>query len=91
MYYASDREKNRIKNAAYFLHTEGLITDEVKEYVLSLADDMAEIRNSHFEDIKNKKQEEMWAANNEINDKVKAWREEWEKKLGDDAYNPLKQ
>ncbi len=33
----------------------------------------------------------MWAVHKEINDKVYAWREEWEGKLGDDAYNPLKQ
>lgn len=33
----------------------------------------------------------MWAVHKEINDKVYAWREEWEGKWGGEAYNPLKQ
>ena len=68
-----------------------MITDETEEYILSLADKNEEIRASHFKTIKEEKEKEMWAVHKEINDKVYAWREEWEGKLGDDAYNPLKQ
>ncbi|KAA9016012.1 vWA domain-containing protein [Niallia endozanthoxylica] len=91
LYFASDRERNRIKNAAYFLNDEKLISDETEEYVLSLADENEDIRASDFKAIKEEKEKEMWSAHKEINDKVKAWREEWEEKLGKDAYNPLKQ
>jgi len=91
LYFASDRERNRIRNAAYFLNDEKLISDETEEYVLSLADKNEEIRASDFKAIKEEKEKEMWAAHKEINDKVKAWREEWQEKLGEDAYNPLKQ
>lgn len=91
LYFASDREKNRIKSAAYFLNDEELISDETEEYVLSLADRNEEIRASDFKTIKEEKEREMWAAHKEINDKVNAWREEWEGKLSDEAYNPFKQ
>jgi Ca-activated chloride channel homolog len=86
LYEISNREMHRIKNAAYFLNTEELISDEVEDEVLRIADDMYELRQSHFEEIKTQKEAERDAASKEINDKVEAWRKKWEEELGEDAY-----
>lgn len=88
LYYASTREETRIKNAAYFLSDKKLISDEAKSYVLTTAEEMSEIRESHFKEIYEKKEEEMWAASKEIDAKIEEWRKSWEEELGDDAYKP---
>lgn len=78
LYYASDREKGRIKNAIYFLSDKELISHEAKSYVLDMADQMSAIRESHFKEIKEKKDEETWAASEEINAKVEEWKKSWQ-------------
>ena len=88
LYFASDREKNRIKNAAYYLNNEELINDETEAQILKLADTMHKLRQDHFNEITKQKEDEMWNAHEEINNKVKAWRAKWEEELGDDAYKP---
>jgi Ca-activated chloride channel homolog len=84
LYEISNREMYRIKNAAYFLNTEELISDEVEVEVIKLAEDMYELRQSHFEEIKAQKEAEREAASKEKNYKVEAWRNKWKKELGDD-------
>jgi Ca-activated chloride channel homolog len=81
LYYATDRERNRIRNAAYYLNTEELISEEVEGTVLKTADEMYDLRYNHFKEIKDKKEAEMWAAHKQINDEVKAWREKWQAEL----------
>ncbi|MDE3840779.1 amino acid dehydrogenase [Bacillus methanolicus] len=85
LYEISNREMHRIKNAAYFLNSEELISDEVEGEVLRLADDMYERRQSHFEEIKTKKEAEREAASKEINDKVEAWRNKWKEEIWEDT------
>ncbi|MGE8081302.1 hypothetical protein [Peribacillus loiseleuriae] len=88
LYFASDREKNRIKNAAHYLHREELISDETETEILKLADTMHKVRQDHFNEITKQKEDEVWNAHEEINNKVEEWRKNWEVELGDAADKP---
>lgn len=78
LYTASDAELNRIKHAAYFLHDEELITDDVEKQILKLAEMQHDLRNQHFKEIKEAKVSEREHAADEINAKVEEWRQQWE-------------
>ena len=78
LYRVSDAEMNRIKTAAYFLHDEKLITADAEKQVLELADSLYKLRNQHFKEIKEVKETEREKASKEINDKVEAWRQQWQ-------------
>ncbi|UTI44515.1 hypothetical protein NKG37_05715 [Niallia sp. RD1] len=78
LYRVSDAEWNRIKDAAYFLHDEKVITDDVEKQVLKLAHSQHDLRNKHFQAIKEEKESERDRAAKEINDKVEKWRQQWQ-------------
>lgn len=77
LYHASDAELNRIRNAAYFLNDNELITDDVEKQVLQLAESLHDLRYEHFNDVKEVKVSEREQAQKEINDKVEEWRQQW--------------
>lgn len=78
LYYASSAELNRIKQAVYYLNKEKLITDDVENQVLEIAESMEDIRNNHFSEIKEAKELEREQAKEEINAKVEKWRKQWQ-------------
>ncbi|WP_262380650.1 vWA domain-containing protein [Bacillus infantis] len=73
----SDREKDRIKSAVSFLESEELISPEAAEEAEELAETRHEIRDSHFKDLYEQKEEEAQKARDEINSKVEAWKDKW--------------
>ena len=79
LFTASDAEWNRIKHAAYFLHDEKLISDDMEKQVLQLAESRHELRNQRFKEIKADKESEREQAEKEINAKVEEWRQQWQK------------
>lgn len=78
LYHASSAEFNRIRNAAYFLNNNSLISDEVEKQVIDLAQTQHDLRYEHFTEVKEAKLSEKEQAQNEIDAKVKEWREQWE-------------
>lgn len=78
LYTASDAELNRIRYAINFLQDEELLTDDVKKQVLELAESLHDVRNDHFKALKEAKESERKQAEDEINAKVEAWRQQWE-------------
>lgn len=81
LYSASDYEASRIINAVDFLKNNQLISDEIGSAVRDLADDMRDLRNNHFKAIKEEKEAEAKQAHDEIEAKVKAWKDKWFKEL----------
>ena len=79
LYRASSAEFNRIRHAVYFLNDNELIMDDVERQVLELANAMQDLRNEHFQSVKEAKEMERKQAEKEINDKVQEWRQQWEK------------
>lgn len=77
LYHASNAEMHRIKNAAYFLNDNELITDDIEDQVLELADSLYDLRYNHFEEVKEEKLAEKERAHKEINSKVEEWRNKW--------------
>ncbi|MER1957700.1 MAG: hypothetical protein ABS942_09980 [Solibacillus sp.] len=77
LYQASTAELNRIRNAAYFLNDNELITDDVEKQVLQLAESLHDLRYEHFNGVKEVKVSEREQAQKEINDKVEEWRQQW--------------
>ena len=77
LYHASDSEFNRIRNAAYFLNDNELISDEVEKQVLDLAESLKDLRYEHFKAIKEAKANESDRAQQDIEAKVKEWRQQW--------------
>lgn len=78
LYYASSAELNRIKHAVYYLNKEKLITDDVENQVLEIAESLEDIRNNHFSEIKEAKELEREKTKEEINAKVEEWRQKWQ-------------
>ncbi|PLR92542.1 vWA domain-containing protein [Bacillus sp. T33-2] len=78
LYHSSDNEMIRIQNAAYFLNSEELISDEVEDELLQLIREMHELRYSHFKKIREEKDQQREAAEKEIDGKVEEWRKQWE-------------
>ncbi|WP_312094186.1 VWA domain-containing protein [Niallia sp.] len=78
LYTVSDAELNRIKNAIYFLNDKNLITDEVEDQVLEIAEEQHTLRGKHFEEIKEAKVSEREQVAEEINAKVEEWRQQWQ-------------
>ena len=78
LYYASSAELYRIKNATYFLNNHDFITDEVEKQVLDLADSFYELRSEHFNKVKDEKEAERRKVQDEINNKVQEWKQQWE-------------
>jgi Ca-activated chloride channel homolog len=74
---ASDREKYRIENAVSFLRSEELITPEAAEEAAELAETRHEIRDSHFKELYEQKEEEAQKARDDINSQVEAWKDKW--------------
>lgn len=81
LYQVSEREANRIINAAYFLKDNKLISDEAAASVIEVAKEMRDLRNEHFRTIKDEKEAEAKRAHDEIEAKVKAWKDKWYKEL----------
>lgn len=79
LYTVSDAELNRIKNAVYYLDNEKLITDDVEKQVLDIAEEQHDLRNKHFEEIKEAKVSEREQVAEEINAQVEEWRQQWQK------------
>lgn len=77
LYTVSDAELNRIKSASYYLDNEKLITDDVEKQVLDIAERQHDLRNKHFEEIKEAKVSEREQVAEEINAKVEEWRQQW--------------
>ncbi|HJF32518.1 MAG TPA: VWA domain-containing protein [Sporosarcina psychrophila] len=77
----SDREANRVIDAASFLRSEKLISEENGQKVIDQAQEIRELRNDHFREIKERKSEEAEQIRNEINAKVEAWKEKWHLEL----------
>lgn len=77
----SDREANRIIKAAYYLKDHKLIEDELATAVIEKAKEMQELRNTHFTTIKEEKELEAKQAYDEIEAKVKAWKDKWNEVL----------
>ncbi|WP_153721608.1 VWA domain-containing protein [Sporosarcina cascadiensis] len=71
------RESQRITDAASFLRNEGYISDEAADEVIETAKQQQEMRNTHFEELKNQKNDEAEAAKEEIDEAVNEWKEEW--------------
>ncbi len=78
LYHASDAEMHRIKNAAYFLNDNELISDEVEKQVLELADSLYDLRYEHFKQVKEEKESGKERAKKEIEEKVSEWKRQWE-------------
>ncbi|WP_301109896.1 VWA domain-containing protein [Sporosarcina sp.] len=75
------RESQRITDAASFLRNEGYISAEVADEVIEMAKQQQEMRNTHFEELKNQKVEEADGAKEEIDAAVNEWKEEWSEVL----------
>ncbi|MGC8227990.1 vWA domain-containing protein [Pseudobacillus badius] len=74
----SDREKNRITNALSFLSSKKLIDDQTKEEVQTLAEEMNQVRNSHFQRVYEAKSQQLEEHKKEIDSKVEDWKEKWQ-------------
>ncbi|WP_051428254.1 vWA domain-containing protein [Bacillus sp. J33] len=81
LYTASEREQNRITSAVYYLQDNDFISREIGEQVIDQAEQMHKIRHSQFEEIRNQKETEAQQARDEIDAKVKAWKDKWYKEL----------
>lgn len=77
LYTVSAAELNRIKNAVYFLDNEQLITADMENQVLAIAEEQHGLRDKHFEEIKETKMSEREQVAKEINAKVEEWRQQW--------------
>lgn len=77
----SEREANRIIDAARFLAAEEWIDKETADYVLERANQMRELRKKHFSELKEQKSTEAEQARKEIDANVEAWKEKWYKEL----------
>lgn len=84
LYNASEREEWRISSATHFLHDKKFISYETSLEVRDLANEMNDLRNNHFKAIKEEKEAEAKQAHDEIEAKVKAWRDKWFKELEND-------
>ena len=80
----SDRETTRITNAAYELKNKKILDDEKAYEVIELAKEMGELRSAHFSEVKEQKSEEAKQARDEIDAKVKAWKDKWSAELEKD-------
>ncbi len=78
LYFASESEMNRIKDAIRFLSNEELISVEVKDEVNELADSLYDSRKEHFSELKETKEAEREQAHEEITTKVEEWRKQWQ-------------
>jgi Ca-activated chloride channel homolog len=81
---ASEREKQRIQSAVSFLEREELISPEAALEAEEMAEERHEIRDTHFEEIYEQKEEEAQKARDEINSKVQAWKDKWYEVLKND-------
>ncbi|WP_171005514.1 VWA domain-containing protein [Bacillus sp. E(2018)] len=77
----SDREESRIRNAVLYLKTNEYISSKTGEEVIERAEESNDIRKAEFQRVYDEKKEEADKAENEINDKVKAWKDKWEKEI----------
>lgn len=77
----SEREANRITNAAYFLKDQKMISSEAATAVIERAKEMRELRNQHFTEMKEEKEAEAKQAHDEIQTKVQEWKDKWFKVL----------
>lgn len=80
----SDRETTRISNAAYDLKNKKILDDERAYEVIEIAKEMGELRSAHFSEVKEQKSEEAKRARDEIDAKVKAWKDKWSAELEKD-------
>ncbi|MFS0575735.1 VWA domain-containing protein [Sporosarcina sp. 179-K 3D1 HS] len=80
----SDRESIRISDAAYLLKRSELISEENAQRVIDRSKEMKELRNTHFKEIVEQKEEEADAAEKEIDQKVNEWKEKWRNELEKD-------
>ena len=70
----SNHEKSRITNAVYFLSDKQLIDNKTKEDVISLAEEMNQLRNDLFEEIYETKKQELEEAKSNIDQEVSDWK-----------------
>ena len=73
----SNYEKSRITHAVYFLSGKKLIDNKTKEDVISLAEEMNQLRNDHFKEVYETKKQELEEAKKNIDQKVSDWKEQW--------------
>lgn len=73
----SDREANRVIKAINFLKNNKLISDEAGNAVKEKTEELQELRNHHFNTVKEEKEAEAKKAYDEIEARVKEWREKW--------------
>ena len=69
-------EKSRITNAVYFLSDKQLIDNKTNEDVISLAEEMNQLRSDHFEEIYETKKQELEEAKNNIDQQASDWKEQ---------------
>ena len=81
LYYASNREVQRMTDTVYFLQNEELISREVGNELLVNIKSMEKMRNDHFQKIRDEKDAEAKRAELEIDNAVKAWKEKWSEEL----------
>ncbi|WP_153731007.1 vWA domain-containing protein [Sporosarcina obsidiansis] len=77
----STRESQRITDAVYFLKNEKYISEEVASEVLEMIKQQRELRDTHFNELKEQKSAEADQAKDEIDAAVNKWKDEWSEVL----------
>lgn len=81
LYHASEREASRMTTAVYFLQDKDFISRDIGSELLEKVKEIKTMRNDHYRQIKDEKDAEASQAREEIDNAVKAWKEEWYKEL----------